>query len=107
MIKGIINPETCQARVYINGKQISLKKSLKIFRSNVNSFMWGYGGAGPTQLSFALLYELTNEKIARSLCESFKYEFIAKLHQFENWQISENKLMKIIQPRKKSFRKRI
>ena len=79
-IKGIRNEAIRQrTRVYINGKQLSLKKSLEYVRIGYSGFEWGYGGAGPQQLSFAILLELTNEYIAHALCGSFAEEFVAKL----------------------------
>ncbi len=98
MIKGVLIDKPCHKnRVYINGKQISWKKSTQYLLISKTGFNWGYGGAGPQQLAFAILLELTNEKIARSLCFEFTQEFVAKLPSDRNFSVSEEKVMKIIQ----------
>src|SRR4249920_514343 len=43
-------------------------------------FNWGYGGAGPRALAWAILYETCGDvEVATILCQRFKWAFVAKL----------------------------
>lgn len=97
MIKGVvIDKPFHKNRVYIKGRQISWKKSMEYVRIGKTGFNWGYCGAGPQQLSFAILLELTNEKVAYSLYYTFTEKFIAKFPHKKNFEVSEKDAMKVI-----------
>ncbi|GEM_PF-5065695 len=93
MIKGFYNPRTYKHRVYINGKQLSIKKSQRYLFGSSTTFNWGYRGGGPSQLAFALLLEFTNERMAYQLQTTFEQEFIATLPNNCYWAITEKDLM--------------
>lgn len=97
MLKGVrIYKGYSHHRVYINGKQISWKRSLEYIRIGYTGFDWGYGGAGPQQLAFAILLELTNEKVAYALCTSFTKEFVEKLPR-TNFAVPLKNVLKAIE----------
>lgn len=84
-------------RVYVDGKRLSYKKTLKYIRIGYTGFEWGYGGAGPQQLAFAMLLELTNEKIARTLLVEFTNRFVSKLPRDKNFSVPKEEVLKIIE----------
>ena len=89
-------------RVYINGKQLSWKRSFKYLQKSISGFEWGYGGTGPQQLAFAILLELTTEDIARKLYYSFTEEFISKLPTTQNFSVSQELVEKAIKKASKN-----
>jgi len=97
MIKGFrVKAPYCKHRIYIDGKRLSFRKSLKYIRIGYTGFEWGYGGAGPQQLAFAILLELTNEKIARTLLLEFTQRFVSKLPPKQNFSIPIEKAIRVI-----------
>lgn len=77
-LKGIY--ETHQ--VFLNGTELDVSKSQKLSNHSPDGFSWGYGGSGPSQLSLAILYELTNDaEYSLRNYQSFKWDFISKLPQ--------------------------
>ena|SRR5579872_5629706 len=83
-------------RVYINGKQLSWKRSFKYLQKSISGFEWGYGGAGPQQLAFAILLALTTEDIARKLYYSFTEDFVSKLPTTQNFSVTQELVEKAI-----------
>lgn len=65
--------------VFIDGRRIDLKKSLKVICISPSGFNWSYAGAGPGQLALAILLEFTSEDKALRYFEDFKWEIIANL----------------------------
>jgi hypothetical protein len=52
--------------------------SQKIVNHSPDGFQWGYGGSGPSQLSLALLFDVTgNSRTAWELHQDFKRDFVA------------------------------
>jgi hypothetical protein len=88
---------TCLSRetVYLNGKQLDIKKSLKVHAHSPTGFMWGYGGSGPAQLALAVMMEMKPEHDLYSSphYQKFKKDVISRLPQkpcalemdFEAW----------------------
>lgn len=96
LVKGVLmNKGYLKNRVYIRGKQVSWKKSYEYLKTSWE-FSWGFGGAGPSQLAFALLLELTNEKIAYALHGAFEKEFIKRLPMDQNFAVPLDEVYKII-----------
>jgi hypothetical protein len=60
---------------------LSLDQSLLFVNHSPTGFSWGYGGSGPAQLSFAILYDYFGEDLerARSLYMDFKFQVVARL----------------------------
>jgi hypothetical protein len=77
IIKG--NWETRE--VTIDGEFLSPVASKKIWNHSPDGFNWGYAGSGPAQLALGLLLEVTDEREAILLHQSFKFECISSLPQ--------------------------
>ena len=52
------------SKVWLNGKELNLSKSLKVRDHSVTGFSWGYKGSGPKQLSLAILLEYYSKELA-------------------------------------------
>lgn len=66
-----------------NGEQLGkLDPRLEDVNHSPTGFAWSYGGSGPAQLAFAVLYDHTHDRaIARNLYQRFKWEVIAALER--------------------------
>jgi hypothetical protein len=80
------DPATPWEKIYsLNGKPLSLEKSLAVVRRSPTGFNHGFGGSGPAQLALAVCLELFNQAAAIRLYEDFKWEHIATIgHHGEN-----------------------
>lgn len=75
-----INYVTDDARVYLNGQEISPEYSQKLRNHSPDGFSWGYAGSGPAQSALALCAEIfEHEYEALALYQQFKFKFIAPL----------------------------
>lgn len=74
---GFITGHYATRRVWIDGKPLPLRESLKVCNHSPTGFNWGYGGSGPAQLALAILLKFTDKQTAVCLHQSFKSEFIA------------------------------
>lgn len=45
------------------------------------NFTWGYGGSGPHELAWSILYELYGEEIADMYGQRFKWDMLSELDQ--------------------------
>ena len=73
--------------VYVSGVQLYPDYSQKINNLSPTGFQWGYGGAGPAQLAFALLLLFTDEISAAELFKEFNKEFIVPLQKDQDFDI--------------------
>jgi Family of unknown function (DUF6166) len=83
--------------VFIIGHDGDSRK-LPLYRNLVNhspdGFEWGFGGAGPAQLAFALCYNAIGDiEIARTVYQEFKRRHIATLRPRGDWRMSEQTVM--------------
>ena len=69
-------------KLYHEGIEIPLERSLKVRNHSPTGFNWGYHGSGPSQAAIALLlhFGATNNE-ALSWYQEFKREIIANLPQ--------------------------
>jgi hypothetical protein len=74
---GFITGDHSTRRVFIDGKELLPKNSLKVRNHSPSGFEWGYGGSGPAQLALEILLELVDRKTAEFLYQDFKRAFIA------------------------------
>lgn len=66
-------------------------------------FNWGYGGSGPAQLAFAILYDyFDNKEIAYNNYQQFKWEVIAKLNQSQNFNLTDKDILGFFCERKET-----
>lgn len=68
--------------VTVNGDEVLLSQSLKLFNHSPSGFECGYGGSGPAQLALAILLMYADNKTAVALHQDFKWEFLAKPEYF-------------------------
>lgn len=68
------------AEVFIHDRPLPLKESLKSYPRSPLGFSWGYKGAGPAQLAYAILLDYTNDPdLALAYHHYFKDDVISKL----------------------------
>lgn len=66
-------------------------------------FAWGYGGSGPAQLAFAILYDYFSDKdIAFRNYQQFKWEVISKLKQDEEFTLTDQEILGFFFERKET-----
>jgi hypothetical protein len=71
-------------RVFVEGDELELAPSLRLWNHSPTGFNWGYGGSGPAQLALALLLAAgVAPEHASDLHQRFKWEVIAPLPQGE------------------------
>lgn len=75
MITG--NFETRQ--IFINGKELSSSRSLKIRNHSPDGFSWGYSGSGPAQLALAILLNFCYRDFAEDYYQKFKFDIVSAL----------------------------
>ena len=67
--------------VKLDGKVLSLTKSLKYRNHSPTGFAWGYGGSGPSQLALAILIEKLDIDEALKYYQQFKWDHVANWGQ--------------------------
>ena len=70
--------------VYVDGKEVPLKPSLKVFNHSPSGFEAGYEGSGPAQLALAILMLFTDNQTAVRLHQTFKREVLSDPQYFES-----------------------
>lgn len=66
----------------------ALPPRLDLCHHSPTGFSWGYGGSGPAQLAFAILYDATgDEDLAHLWHHEFKWSFLAELPKHEDFTI--------------------
>lgn len=74
--------------VVVDGKILSPKKSLRLWKHSPTGFEWGYCGSGPAQLALALLLDATGEKqLAVDYHQQLKSEVVAGWEEW-GWTVS-------------------
>jgi len=76
------NFETMQ--IYLDGHYLDPKPSQQYHNHSPDGFNWGYRGSGPAQLALAIILKLTGKSDGY---QEFKFEFIAKLPQGQDFEI--------------------
>jgi hypothetical protein len=66
-------------KVWMDGKELQLEKSLRIKNHSPSGFSWGYCGSGPSQLSLAICIELYTVGRAMQIYQKFKEDVISRL----------------------------
>ncbi len=76
-LKGVLQT----GQVWLNGKPLPLKPSLKLRNHSPTGFSWGYLGSGPSQLALAVMLALYRAERALDCYMRFKEEVIGRLPQ--------------------------
>lgn len=81
LYKGIRTTPGYKAVVYVDNILLDPNISRSI-RDYSEEFEWNYFGSGPSQLSLAILYDVTGDKDTSFLyCQDFKRDYIAQFDQ--------------------------
>lgn len=86
MIEGIAK----EYKIYIDGKELPLEDSLKIWNKSPSGFSWGYQGSGCAQSALGILFHFTkSERISIHLMQKFKRDIIATLDFDQDFQLEK------------------
>lgn len=83
-------------KVTKNGRNLSPKRSQRVWNHSPDGFCWGYGGSGPAQLALALLLsEGLPRWQALQYYQEFKRGVIARLpaEPGDQWRLSGQSIM--------------
>lgn len=72
---------------YVTYGELELPTRYDIFQKSNNGFDWGNDNDGSTQLSFSMLYQLSNKETATENVEKFRNEIIKTLNS-RDWVLS-------------------
>lgn len=74
----------------------TLPPFLEFVNHSPDGFEWGYGGSGPSQLAFALLYDVTHDlEFTRKFYQKFKADVISTLPRYE-WSLTDLEIKSVI-----------
>lgn len=82
------------ADIYL-GQQIKpLDMRLDLLNKSPDGPSWGYGGSGPSQLAFALVYDAHEKdpgrrELALRVMHYFKEELVARIARSDSWVLSD------------------
>lgn len=89
MITGDYN----EHRIYVDGQEIDLERSLRLANHSPTGLSWGYLGSGPSQTALALLLEFSATDVeALAWYREFKEEIVSKIPQ-ENFTMSNERVI--------------
>lgn len=81
---------------YVTYGELELPLRYDIFSSSKNGFDWGHTGSAAQQLSFSILYQLSNEEFAKENTLLFTTEIVSKFSG-RDWIISALEVSKWIE----------
>lgn len=84
-IKGVNSGD--ETVVTLNGAPLPQRQDLEHYSEGV---AWGYGGAGPTQLAFALTVDALGEVVARAWFTVVLEKIVERLPQKKPWLLTES-----------------
>lgn len=83
--------------VTADGVELTPQHSQRRRNHSPAGFNWGYGGSGPAQLALAiLLREGLPDDLAMALYQAFKWRYVARWDQADNWFLLGDELRKWI-----------
>jgi len=80
---------------YVTYGELELPIRYDIFSSSKNGFDWGHTGSAAQQLSFSILYQLSNEEFAKDNALLFTTEIVSKFSG-RDWMITASEVLKWI-----------
>ena len=72
---------------YVTYGEVELPVRYELFQMSSSGFDWGNGGKAATQLSFSILYQLTNEELAGEYATLFTNDIVRVLSS-RDWVLS-------------------
>jgi hypothetical protein len=77
-----------------DGEGRPLHLHLNFCNHSPTGYDWGYGGSGPAQLAFEILYDVfADPELAWTLHQRFKFDRIATLSRDAPWNIREGEVV--------------
>ena len=94
-------------KVFVSSQRENYDYELPLYLNLVDhspsGFNWGYGGSGPAQLAFAILYDYFDHKdVAFNNYQQFKWEVIAKLNQDKDFILTDEDILDFFFERKET-----
>ncbi|DAB27386.1 MAG TPA: hypothetical protein CFH78_08160 [Sulfurimonas sp. UBA10385] len=80
---------------YVTYGELELPTRYELFNMSKNGFDWGHSGPGARQLAFSMLYQLSNEEIAKDCASLFTTDVVSKFNN-RDWIISASDIVKWI-----------
>jgi DNA-binding transcriptional regulator YiaG len=80
---------------FVTYGEVELPLRYDIFSQSQSGFDWGHTGPAAQQLSFAMLYQLTNEEIAKEHTIKFTHD-VVRLFNSRDWVLSAADVLKWI-----------
>lgn len=81
---------------YVTYGELELPIRFNIFPSSKNGFDWGHVGSAAQQLSFSILYQLSDEEFAKENTLLFTTEIVSKFNG-RDWMITASEVLKWIE----------
>lgn len=80
---------------YVTYGELELPLRYELFDLSKNGFDWGHSGPGARQLAFSMLYQVSNEQIARDNVSLFTSDIVSKFNG-RDWIIAASDILKWI-----------
>lgn len=80
---------------YVTYGELELPLRYELFDLSKNGFDWGHSGPGARQLAFSMLYQVSNEQIARDNVSLFTSDVVSKFNG-RDWIIAASDILKWI-----------
>ncbi|MEA3371853.1 MAG: DUF6166 domain-containing protein [Campylobacterota bacterium] len=80
---------------FVTYGEIELPQRYELFQKSSSGFDWGNGGTSSTQLAFSILYQLSNEELAREYATLFTNDVIKTLNS-KDWIVSASDVLEWI-----------
>ena len=79
--------------VTVDGRTLTLARSLKVRNHSPAGFNWGYAGSGPAQLALAILLDyLDDEELAQRYYQDFKFTYVARWPADNGWVLTGHEI---------------
>lgn len=81
---------------FVTYRELDLPVRADIYKYSKNGFDWGNTSKGAIQLSFSILYQLSNEETATKYAEAFCEDVVEKLN-FRDWILEATEVLSWIE----------
>jgi len=77
---------------FVTYRELELSARYDIYSKSANGFDWGNHSDGSLQLSFAILYQLTDKELATKYAQQYTTDVISKITS-RDWILSSNEIL--------------
>jgi len=81
---------------FVTYRELDLPVRADIYKHSKNGFDWGNSSKGALQLSFAILYQLSNEETATKYAKEFCEDIVKELN-FRDWILKSSEVLSWIE----------